>query len=91
MPEESRTEDFETVLAEEKVAEDRKNRLVADLLKQREAASKDFDEKLAKLGYHPAAKRKRNYHRKSAAPAASWQKDKAKAWRGGPHYGNHSR
>ena len=55
MPEESRTEDFETVPAEEKAAEDRKKRLVADLLKQREAANKDFDEKLAKLGYHPAA------------------------------------
>ena len=45
--------------------------LVADRLKQREAAIKDFDEKLAKLGYHRDGKSKRSHHRKSAAAAIS--------------------
>jgi len=79
MPEENRAEDVEKVLAEEKAVEDRKKRLVADLLKQREAAIKEFDEKLAKLGYHSDGKSKRNHHKKSAAPAQPAQKDKAKA------------
>lgn len=79
MPEENRAEDVEKILAEEKAVEDRKKRLVADLLKQREAAIKEFDEKLAKLGYHPDGKSKRTHHKKSAAPAQPPQKDKAKA------------
>ncbi len=48
MPEDSRTGDVEKLLSEEKAIEDRKKSLIADLLKQREAAINDFDEKLAK-------------------------------------------
>ncbi len=73
MPEESRAEDVEKVLAEEKAVEDRKKRVVADLLKQREAAIKDFDEKLAKLGYHPDGKSKRT--RSVPSYAARWTAD----------------
>lgn len=40
-------------MPEEIWIEGRKKRLVADLMKRREAAIKDFDEKLAKLGYYP--------------------------------------
>jgi hypothetical protein len=47
-----------------------KEALIADLLKQREAALKDFDEKLAKLGYHAnSGKARRSHHRKATAPA----------------------
>lgn len=78
MPEESRTDDVEKLLAEEKAVEDRKKTLIAALLKQREAALKDFDEKLAKLGYEaPATKTRRSHHKKPDSPAAP--KDKAKA------------
>lgn len=78
MPDETRTDDVEKVLAEEKAIEERKKTLIAALLKQREAAIKDFDEKLAKLGYEASdGKPRRSHHKKAAPPAA--QKDKAKA------------
>lgn len=73
MPDEAKTDDVEKLLAEEKAFEDRKQTLIADLLKQREAAIKEFDEKLAKLGYHgnSTGKPKRSHHRKTAAEAGS--------------------
>jgi hypothetical protein len=59
MPEEKRADDVEELLSEEKSLGSRKQTLIDDLLKQREAALKQqeaaitaFDEKLAKLGYH---------------------------------------
>lgn len=78
MPPDSRTDDVEKFLNEQKSMEDRKQALIEDLLKQREAAMKDFDEKLAKLGYedNSPGKRKRSHHRKAEAPAV---KDKGKA------------
>lgn len=82
MPDESRkTDDVEKILHEEKSLEDRKQVVIADLLKQREAAIEDFDAKLAKLGYHAnAGKTKRNHHKKvAAAPAAPTKTDKPKA------------
>lgn len=51
MPEDNRIDDVEKLLSDEKSLEDRKQALIADLLKQKEAAIKEFDEKLAKLGY----------------------------------------
>ena len=78
MPEESKADDVEKLLAEEKAVEERKKSLIADLLKQREAALKDFDERLAKLGYHaPSGKAKRNHHAKQTAAAAASAKAKA--------------
>jgi len=77
MPEESKTDDVEKLLAEEKAVEERKKRLIAELLKQREAALKDFDDRLAKLGHHaPTGKTKRNHHGKQAAPTAPPAKGK---------------
>ncbi|MCC7036358.1 MAG: hypothetical protein IT560_03525 [Alphaproteobacteria bacterium] len=72
MPDESKTDDVEKLLAEEKAVEERKKRLIAELLKQREAALKDFDDQLAKLGHHaPTGKAKRNHHKKPEAAAPS--------------------
>jgi hypothetical protein len=79
MPDESRSGDVEKILAEEKAIEDRKQALIADLLKQREAAMKDFDDKLAKLGYeaNSSGKSKRNHHKKAAASTKEKEKSKA--------------
>src|SRR5689334_22579086 len=81
MPNESKTDDVEKFLAEQKAIEDRRQALIADLLRQREAAMNDFDEKLAKLGHNENSGRsKRSHHRKSAAPEAqAKQKDKSKS------------
>jgi hypothetical protein len=49
MPDEKKADDVEKLLSEEKLLEDRKQALIDDLLKQREAAMDAFDEK---LGYH---------------------------------------
>jgi hypothetical protein len=83
MPEEKRTDDVEKFLAEQKILEDRKQAIIEDLLRQREAVIAAFDEKLAKLGYHGnSGKSKKSHHKKSAAatpdlPAKSAAKPKA--------------
>ena len=81
MPEDIKSADVEKLLADEKAIEDRKQALIADLLKQKEAAMKDFDEKLAKLGYHAnsAGKSRRSHHKASAPAADAAAKPKAKA------------
>ncbi len=72
MPEDSKTDAVEKLLSEEKAIEDRKQALIADLLKQKEAAIKDFDDKLAKLGHqaNPGWKGRRSHHKKGAAADA---------------------
>jgi len=70
MPDETRSADVEKLLADEKAIEDRKQALIADLLKQKEAAIKEFDEKLAKLGYAGNSKHRRSHHKKAAQAAA---------------------
>jgi len=76
---ESKTDDVESFLSEQKSMEDRKRGLIDDLLRQREAAMKDFDEKLAKLGYHVnSGKSRRSHHRKSAADDQAQSKTKTK-------------
>jgi hypothetical protein len=50
MPAKDRTDDVDTLLSEQQVLEDRKQALINNLLKQREAAIVTFDEQLAKLG-----------------------------------------
>jgi len=65
-------DDVEKLLAEGKAFDDRKQALIAELLKQREAANKAFDEKLAKLGYQANSSGKpRRSHHKSGAPAGA--------------------
>jgi hypothetical protein len=80
-PDDSRVDDVEQLLAEGKAFEDRKQALIADLLKQREAANKAFDEKLAKLGYqaNSSGKPRRSHHKKDAPPSGAAAKPKAKA------------
>ena len=72
MPEEKKADDVEKLLSEEKSLEDRKQALIDELLKQREAALAAFDEKLGKLGYHGnSGKSKRSHHKRSAPPATA--------------------
>lgn len=79
MAEEKRPDDVEKLLSEEKALDDRKQALIDDLLKQREAAIAAFDDKLAKLGYHSnSGKGKRSHHKKAASPADVAGKQAAK-------------
>ncbi|PYT12797.1 MAG: hypothetical protein DMG59_22405 [Acidobacteria bacterium] len=72
MPDNPRTDDVEKLLADEKAVEDRKQALIADILKQKEAPIAAFDDKLAELGYHANfGKTRRSHHRKPAAPDAA--------------------
>jgi hypothetical protein len=50
MPEEKPI-DVEKFFTEQKSLKDRKQAIIADLLKQPDAVMKEFDQKLAKLGY----------------------------------------
>ncbi len=83
MPDEARSADVEKLLADEKAIEDRKQSLIADLLKQKEAtakdfdqkkqaAMKDFDDKLAKLGHraNSSGRPKRSHHKKATSTSA---------------------
>ena len=70
MPDEKKTDDVEKVLSDIKSVEDRKQALIADLLRQREAVLQEFDAKLAKLGYKGQGKGgspNRSHHKKAAA------------------------
>jgi hypothetical protein len=50
-------------LAEEKARETQRHDLIKELLKQKEAAIKAFDDKLAKLGYDGSEAAKRSHHK----------------------------
>jgi hypothetical protein len=50
MPDDTRTDNIEKLLSDEKAIEERRRTLIADLLKQKEAAVKEFDDKLPKVG-----------------------------------------
>lgn len=79
MTEGSHTDDVEKLLNEEKSLEDRKHALIEDLLKQKEAAIKAFDEKLAKLGYQAnSGKPRRSHHRKTPASSTPGAQAKEK-------------
>lgn len=80
MPEEKLI-DVEKFFTEQKSLEDRKQAIIADLLKQRDAVMKEFDQKLAKLGYEASensGKAKRSHHPKKAAAANAPAKPKPK-------------
>lgn len=80
MPEETRSDDVEKFLADQKSFDDRKQTLIDELLRQRAEAMKAFDEKLAKLGHKsPAGRPRRNHHKSPAADAAANPKGKAKS------------
>ena len=77
MPDNARTDDVEKILSDEQAIEGRKQALIAELLKQKEAAAAAFDEKLAKLGYHAnSGKTRRSHHKK---PTAGTETGKKKA------------
>jgi hypothetical protein len=54
--------DVEKFLAEQKTLEAHRHDLIKELLRQKEAAIKAFDEKLAKLGYDGANPPRRSHH-----------------------------
>jgi len=65
-PAEPAQDDVEKFLAEQKQLEAHRHDLIKDLLRQREAAIKVFDEKLAKLGYDGDHAPKRSHHKDDA-------------------------
>lgn len=56
-------DDVEKFLAEQKQLESHRHELIKDLLRQKEAAIRAFDEKLAKLGYDGDHAPKRSHHK----------------------------
>ena len=56
-------DDIDKFLAEQKTLEAHRHDLIKELLRQKEAAIKAFDDKLAKLGYDGAHTRKRSHHK----------------------------
>jgi hypothetical protein len=73
MADANRTDDVEKILSDQKLLEDRKQSLINDLLQQREAAIKAFDEKLAKLGWHDqngSGKPRKSHHKQTFKPTA---------------------
>ena len=59
-------DDVEKFLAEQKQLETHRHELIKELLRQKEAAIKAFDEKLAKLGYDGDHAPKRSHHKEDA-------------------------
>ena len=72
-------DDVEKFLAEKEQLDSRRQELIKDLLKQKEAAVKAFDEKLAKLGYKDGTDSKRSHHKRATGPAKAEVKPPAKA------------
>jgi hypothetical protein len=60
-------DDVEKFLNEQKNVEGKRADLIKEVLRQKEAAVKAFDEKLAKLGYEGDHRPKRSHHPKHAA------------------------
>lgn len=56
-------DDVEKFLTEQKTLEAHRHELIKDLLRQKEAAIKSFDDKLAKLGYDGDNAPKRSHHK----------------------------
>jgi hypothetical protein len=61
-------DDVDKFLEDAKSFEGRKQALIDELLRQKAAAVKEFDDKLAKLGHVDGARPRRSHHPK-AAPA----------------------
>jgi len=65
-------------LAEQKTLEAHRHELIKEVLRQKEAAIKAFDEKLAKLGYDGEHELKRSHHK---PPAEAKPEDKKQSGR----------
>ncbi len=61
-------DEVDKFLSETQQLESRRQELIKDLLRQKEAAVKAFDEKLAKLGYPEGAPPKRTHHKRTSEP-----------------------
>jgi len=59
-------DEVEKFLGESQQLESRRQELIKDILKQKDAAIKAFDDKLARLGYHDGGAHRRSHHRKTA-------------------------
>jgi hypothetical protein len=59
-------DDVEKFLAEQKTLEAHRHDLIKEVLRQKEAAIKAFDEKLARLGYDDEHATKRSHHKDDA-------------------------
>ena len=64
-------DDIEKFLTELKQLEGKRHDLIKELLRQKEAAIKVFDDKLAKLGYDGEHTSKRSHHKDDADKKAS--------------------
>ena len=70
-------DDVDKLLAEQQAFEDRKKKLIDELLKERAAAVKVIDDKLAKLGHvDGAGKSRRSHHKKASAAVPATSKEK---------------
>jgi hypothetical protein len=80
MLDDARYDAVEKFVKEQKSLEDDKQVLIAELLKQKEAAMKEFDEQLANLGYRAnRVGRPKRSHPKTTAFAEAQTKPRAKA------------
>ena len=71
-PAEPAQDDVEKFLAEQKAVEAHRQELIKDLLRQKDAAIKAFDEKLAKLGHREGGRAaKRSHHKNDNEKKAS--------------------
>jgi hypothetical protein len=60
-------DEVDKFLSDKQQLESRRQELIKDVLRQKEAAIKTFDEKLARLGHQDGAAPKRSHHTRSAA------------------------
>lgn len=56
-------DDVDKFLAEQKAVESKRHELIKEVLRQKDAAMKAFDEKLAKLGYDGEHHAQRSHHK----------------------------
>ena len=61
-------DEVDKFLSESQQLESRRQELIKELLRQKEAAVKAFDEKLAKLGYPDGPAPKRTHHKRASEP-----------------------
>ena len=67
-PEAAMPDEVDKFLSESQQLESRRQELIKELLRQKEAAVKAFDEKLAKLGYPDGPPPKRTHHKRASEP-----------------------
>jgi hypothetical protein len=72
-------DEVEKFLNDRQQLETRRQELIEDVLRQKEAANKAFDEKLAKLGYNKEEHAAKRSHHKHAAAEKSDGRPSAKA------------